>query len=626
VQQRDSAATSAAKHGAPGCQLVNGELRPGFGGVERTRSLLRIQGARRRAALHLQLLTEQPLQAYSTWASSAIQLDRVGQGVHAPTTVSKTSTAVRRILGFGIKVLLQNSTPGLHDMLNGDLLASYTSFALDIRCALMPSASPGSTPERCCKGRHNKPSSVATDVGEALHIQQYLLSKATNADEKADIAALQARAPPLNTTPAPTHRGMLLQDCTRLLCNQLRALPSDKRSIEELRQAGEYVDLAELWLQIDTFLAELDYSEHTEVNARRIHDALMLLLCFREHPITRPTCIRLLLVPGVLLPCNLCNVPGCMGNSWSGRTAVIRHYKTSGTYGSHSITVLEGSKTEQVLKEYICWARPMLLKDTSSHALFLTRYGKPFIRDGCFNKYLPRLLQSLSGAKLSWTKARAAGAAAPPWGGCQHSHCTLRQLRHITANGLVPLATAEQLEGLAACMQTRCAPRRAPRGTARCLRNATARASSPQCTRTTAGSTWLTWGLSCTSQQAALLQLHGARRARRRARRRMSFRLQHLLRSPLLMCSSNSSLHWYQCPTRWHHRLLEHGERVFPCPTCCPWCRRAASAPVRALHQAAAPTCLSDLHLQVMLALQWAAAARGKAARRVTCASLAMPT
>ena len=87
-------------------------------------------------------------------------------------------------------------------------------------------------------------------MGEALHIQQYLLSKATNADEKADIAALHARAPPLNTTPA-THRGMLLQDCTRLLCNQLRALPSDKRSIEELRQAGEYVDLAELWLQIE---------------------------------------------------------------------------------------------------------------------------------------------------------------------------------------------------------------------------------------------------------------------------------------------------------------------------------------------------------------------------------------
>jgi len=188
-------------------------------------------------------------------------------------------------------------------------------------------------------------------------------------------------------------------------------LPSDKRSIEELRQAGEYVDLAELWLQIDTFLAELDFSEHTEANARRFHDALMLLLCFREHPITRPTCIRLLLVPGVQVPCSVCTTAGCLGNSWTGRTAVIRHYKTSGTYGSHSITVQEGSKTELVLKEYMSWARPLLLKDTSSHALFLTRYGKPFIREGCFNKYLPRLLQVLSGAKLSWTKARAVPAA-----------------------------------------------------------------------------------------------------------------------------------------------------------------------------------------------------------------------
>jgi hypothetical protein len=49
---------------------------------------------------------------------------------------------------------------------------------------------------------------------------------------------------------------------------------------------------------------------------------------------------------------------------------------------------------------------------------------------------------------------------------------TRLQLRHITANGLVPLASADQLEGLAACMQTRCAARaaaraRAPRADAR---------------------------------------------------------------------------------------------------------------------------------------------------------------
>ena len=148
----------------------------------------------------------------------------------------------------------------------------------------------------------------------------------------------------------------------------------------------------------------MDYSVHTEANARRVHDALMLLLCFREHPVTRPTCMRLLLVPGVLQACTLCSVPGCMGNAWDGITAIIRHHKTASTYGTHTITVLEGSKTQMVLQEYVSWARPLLVKDSTDCALFLTRYGKGFTRDGCFNKYLPRLLQQVSGAQLSWTK------------------------------------------------------------------------------------------------------------------------------------------------------------------------------------------------------------------------------
>ena len=69
----------------------------------------------------------------------------------------------------------------------------------------------------------------------------------------------------------------------------------------------------------------------------------ILLLCFRERPVTRPTCMRLLLVPGVLQACTLCSVPGCLGNAWDGITAIIRHHKTASTYGTHTITVLEGS-------------------------------------------------------------------------------------------------------------------------------------------------------------------------------------------------------------------------------------------------------------------------------------------
>ena len=88
------------------------------------------------------LLTAPCLQAYSEWASNAIQLDRTGQAAHAPATLSKTSGAIRRMLGFKLNVLEQAGPPVLQDMLNGDLLAAYTAFALDIRCALAPSHLP----------------------------------------------------------------------------------------------------------------------------------------------------------------------------------------------------------------------------------------------------------------------------------------------------------------------------------------------------------------------------------------------------------------------------------------------------------------------------------------------------
>jgi hypothetical protein len=45
-------------------------------------------------------------------------------------------------------------------------------------------------------------------VGEALRIQQYMLSKATNADEKADITALQARTPAAPPAAAPAPEGL----------------------------------------------------------------------------------------------------------------------------------------------------------------------------------------------------------------------------------------------------------------------------------------------------------------------------------------------------------------------------------------------------------------------------------
>ena len=417
--------------------------------------------------------------------------------------------------------------------------------------------------------RHNKPSSVATDVGEALHVHEYLLSKLTNADERADVAALQARAALLCTASWHPHPPKHTQDCTRLLCNQLRALPAHKRSVEELREAGEYADLAELWLQIDTYLDSIDFSVHTEANARKAHDALMLLLCFREHPITRPTCMRLLLVPGVLEACNQCSVAGCLGNSWQGNTAVIRHYKTAGTYGNHVITVQPGSKTEQVLEQYTTWARPLLLKEPASSALFLTRYGRPFIRDGCFNKYLPRLLLGLSGAKLSWTKVRLCDSLPGAAGTHTASPCSC-----ATSPPTVwchwPQLTSWRA-WLPACRRGA----RAARGAVRPALSHTlppARASSSRCTRTTAVSLSATWAWSCTSLLAEQAEAELAWRASPRRTRRMS---SNRLAVPLLRRRS-SSWHWCLSPLSPLLPWLLARQCARPWRTCCRSCRSSA--------------------------------------------------
>lgn len=100
------------------------------------------RAAARRSALLLS-------QAYGAWASSAIQLDRAGQGQHAPTTVCKTASTVRRMLGFSQNVLQQSSPLTLAAMLNGDMVAAYASFSLDVRCALSTTTRSPTHPDTC---------------------------------------------------------------------------------------------------------------------------------------------------------------------------------------------------------------------------------------------------------------------------------------------------------------------------------------------------------------------------------------------------------------------------------------------------------------------------------------------
>lgn len=218
----------------------------------------------------------------------------------------------------------------------------------------------------------------------------------------------------LLTPPPPTT--LPLQEGTRLLIQQLGSLPSHKRSVAELRAAGEYADLGAIWLHIDDMAASIDLGDHSPANARRVHDAFMLHLCFRERPIARPSCIRLLKVPGAFFEqCSECSDPSCLGNGWQGNTIVMRHYKTSGAYGDYTIEVAPGSKTALFMEAYLDWGRPLLLQE-ETNALFLNTRGKAFRDASAFNKYMPRLLQGV--AKLTWTRVRPCRAlrrrALPP--------------------------------------------------------------------------------------------------------------------------------------------------------------------------------------------------------------------
>ena len=79
-----------------------------------------------------------PLQAYNSWASNSIQLDRAGQSKHAPSTVAKTHESIRRVLGFAVHVYILPGPVALNWLLNGNVLAAYARFSLDVRCARSP--------------------------------------------------------------------------------------------------------------------------------------------------------------------------------------------------------------------------------------------------------------------------------------------------------------------------------------------------------------------------------------------------------------------------------------------------------------------------------------------------------
>jgi hypothetical protein len=240
----------------------------------------------------------------------------------------------------------------------------------------------------------------------------------------------------------------------RRLGTQLRSLPTiAKPSTQQLRDVGKYTDLATLWLFIDSEYDAIDWDARSHAAARTIHDVLMLMFCLREHPIVRPSCIRLLFAPGLSGPCPVCSLPACPGNAFEGNIANIRHFKTERSHGLHQIVIRPGSKTEKLLAAWMGWARAMLVQPGCNY-LFINSNGDAF-SPSSFYKYMPALLAPV--AELGWTRVRI--PVCPSVFVCvntraTHSPSITPQLRHIVVSGVAAVADDNDLEGLAALMQT----------------------------------------------------------------------------------------------------------------------------------------------------------------------------
>lgn len=337
-------------------------------------------------------------QTFGAHVTSPIQLARESSAPVACSSLENTRRAVARVLGFAGNVLGCRQPPALAKLKDGTLLASYTSFALNVRRKL--------------------PTSVATELADLQRVLSYLSATAP-AHERAGLSTLQSTL--------------------RRLCRQLLAMPRrEPPTVEDLTSAGQFCSLDKLWAFCDATFDSVDFDDRTRLGARRVHDTLMLFLCLREHCVKRPSCMWEVRVPGASIQCTHagCSKPGCRGNAWraGGGAPVldIVHYKTERSSGGKcTIKVQAGSKTARLLAAHTEWGRALLLargQDQNS-SLWVTQTGRAFSSGKRFAMYLPALLKPC--VKVTWTA-----------------------LRHIVAVSLVPIATQEEIEGLAAAMQT----------------------------------------------------------------------------------------------------------------------------------------------------------------------------
>jgi len=132
-------------------------------------------------------------QGYTAFARAAIQLDRAG-AAQARTTVENVLSSALRFLGYRRNVERSPGPSSLMEVLDGEAIARYVSFALSVRCVARRERafSPSLLTQRPRRSGR-KPSGVGADVSNLVALMTYLNTVVT-VEERAAVEQLQARA------------------------------------------------------------------------------------------------------------------------------------------------------------------------------------------------------------------------------------------------------------------------------------------------------------------------------------------------------------------------------------------------------------------------------------------------
>jgi len=313
------------------------------------------------------------LESFGTWSQAPVQPSRGGAAV-ADATKDNTVQAARIMLGFAKNVMLRDGEPDLRWLLNGELIASYVSWA-------------GAT-------RKKKPLSLSLEVSSSIRILDFLgASLRMDAVARADLDHLKV--------------------ALRRLASQLNGIHRPVTSIPELEAVGKWADFNLVQEKVAAEAASVlraceDKAARTGALARRVHDCLLMCLVTKDCAPNRPGCLRILKMPEAQAGCE-CGEAACVGNRFVASTMFLSHSKTSRSRDAIRVN-FSGTDTDLLLQQHALWARDLLLSDEApdTDAIWINSRGTPFASDEAFSSYLPRILAKLDLPHLSFTTLRHA--------------------------------------------------------------------------------------------------------------------------------------------------------------------------------------------------------------------------